>query len=402
MGKEKLYIVITPFFPTPESFRGPFVYDQVKAIERNSDYKVIVFVPTSILHPEGDYEYEGVHVYRFQTLEMPSMLFNGLMNGLNASNFLKRIHKIGIDIDDIVIAHGHTTMFATYALALKKLKQSIVSIVQHHDPDPFGLRNGRLVKWGINARFKATKALKLFKQIDIHLCISRYVEHNLKSFPGHSSFDVDSKYLAILKKINKFEQFTPKKSIVLYNGVDTEIFKPAPIAHEKFTIGCIANIGEWKDQITLLKAVKQLYDEGEKDIKVVLVGSGSKEKQCIKFIEDNRLNNLIEIKKEVHHKYLPAIFNTFDIFVLPSYFEGFGCVFTEAAACGIPFIGCKGQGATEYICPDDIERWTISPFDYNDLAKKIKRYKTDRVPQKLIEDYNINVLINKYLSQLQQ
>ena len=400
MNKKKIYIVITPFFPTPESFRGPFVYDQVRAIERNSDYKVVVFVPTSTLHSENDYEYEGVHVYRFKTLGIPSMLFNGFMNEFNASNFIKRIYEIGIDVTDIAIAHGHTTMFASYSLALKKINPSIISIVQHHDPDPFGLRSGRFVRWGINTRYKAKKALNLFQHIDIHLCISRYVETNLRSFPGHAPFDVDKKYLNILKLVRNFKPFEPKKTIVLYNGVDTQLFYPNPIPHEKFTIGCIANIGEWKNQITLLKAIKKLCEEGEQDLKVVLVGSGSGESQCRDYIEANQLEDVIAIKKEVHHKFLPAIFNTFDLFVLPSYFEGFGCVFTEASACGIPFIACKGQGATEYLSNEEVEKWTIEPFDYEDLARKIKRYKTERTPQMTIESFDINILIKNYLMEL--
>lgn len=401
MNKQNIYIVITPFFPTPTSFRGSFVYDQVKAIERNSVYKVLVFKPTSIFHPEDDYDYEGIHVYRFNTLEMPSMLFNGLTNKFNTSNFIKKIYELGIDIRDVGVAHGHTAIFAAYSLALKRIKQSIISIVQHHDPDPFGLRNGRLQTWGVNARFKAKKAFKLFEQIDIHLCISHYVETNLKSFPGHSSFDVDERYLSILKKCKKFKSFIPKKSIVLYNGVDKDIFYPNPVTHDKFIIGCIANIGDWKNQITLLRAVKKLYDEGENDIKVVLVGSGSGELQCRQFIDDNNLEDVVEIQREVHHKLLPQKFNTFDIFVLPSYFEGFGCVFTEAAACGIPFITCIGQGATEYLSQDELEKWTIKPFDYNDLARKIKNYKVNRAPQIMIESYDINVLIKRYLIELE-
>lgn len=400
MNKQKLYIVITPFFPTLDCFRGPFVYDQVKAIERNSNYKVMVFKPTSKLHKELDYEYNGVHVYRFNTLEMPSMLFNGLMNSFNTFSFIKKIKELGIKIDDIAVTHGHTAMFAAYSLALKKLNPSIISVVQHHDPDPFGLRSGRLTGWRFNARFKAKKALNLFNQIDMHLCISRYVETNLKSFPGHAPFDVDKKYLSILKKVRRLKPFVPKNTYILYNGVDTDIFYSKPIAHENFIIGCIANIGDWKDQITLLKAVKKLHEEGETDIKTVLIGSGPGETTCRQFINDNRLENVIEIQKEVHHSILPEKFNTFDIFVLPSYFEGFGCVFTEAAACGIPFIGCKGQGATEYINEDTIDDWTITPGNFTELAAKIKKFKESPCSQRLIESFDINILVKRYLIEL--
>lgn len=400
MEKKKLYICITPFFPTPDCFRGPFIYDQVRAIERNSDFQVIVFMPTPALNPESDYEYEGVKVYRFKTLEMPSMVFNGITNGYNARNFIKKVNELGISYDNIVIAHGHTAMFSVYALALKKHNPSIISIVQHHDPDPFGLRNGRLISWRPNAYYKMHVAMKLFKQIDIHLCVSQYVEHNLKLFPQHSSYDIETKYLSVLSKLQGFKSFVPKKAIVLYNGVDTKLFFHNPQPHNVFTIGCIGNMGDWKDQLTLIKAVKKLCYEGVSDLKVILIGSGSKEKQYRKFIEENNLSNIIEIRKEVQHKELPIIFNSFDLFVLPSYFEGFGCVFTEAAACGVPFICCKGQGASEYIAPEEINKWTIEPFDYIDLADKIIKYKKKRTTQKYVEIFDIDYLINNYLKQL--
>ena len=39
---KKHYIIITPFFPTKECFVGPFIYDQVKAIAKESKYEVSV------------------------------------------------------------------------------------------------------------------------------------------------------------------------------------------------------------------------------------------------------------------------------------------------------------------------------------------------------------------------
>lgn len=54
---KQYYIVITPFFPNKESFRGSFIYDQVKAIERNSNYQVLVFKPKPINSKEKDYNY---------------------------------------------------------------------------------------------------------------------------------------------------------------------------------------------------------------------------------------------------------------------------------------------------------------------------------------------------------
>ena len=47
MKTKKYYICVTPFFPSTDNWRGAYVYDQVKAIMRNSDYEVVVMKPTS-------------------------------------------------------------------------------------------------------------------------------------------------------------------------------------------------------------------------------------------------------------------------------------------------------------------------------------------------------------------
>lgn len=93
-------------------------------------------------------------------------------------------------------------------------------------------------------------------------------------------------------------------------------------------------------------------------------------------------------------------YNQLDLFVLPSFFEGFGCVCTEAAACGVPFMICKHQGAAEYIIDED--KWLFEPHDYNMLAKLISNYKVARYKQVLRYSYNINDLIEKYLIYLNQ
>lgn len=121
---KKIYIVITPFFPSVSSFRGAFIYDQVQALKRNSNYEVIVFKPKRICSKEREYTYKGIKVYLFSDIQMPSYIFNGLSNDINNLLFLKAIKKIGIRVDDIEIAHGHTARFASFPLALKKNKST--------------------------------------------------------------------------------------------------------------------------------------------------------------------------------------------------------------------------------------------------------------------------------------
>lgn len=58
--QKPIYLVITELFPTSDSFRGPYVYDQVRAIEKDGRYEVVVLRPTSWLHKEKNYEYNEI------------------------------------------------------------------------------------------------------------------------------------------------------------------------------------------------------------------------------------------------------------------------------------------------------------------------------------------------------
>lgn len=397
------YIVITPFFPTPESFRGPYIYDQVRAIMKTDNYEVIVFKPKSWNESREFYEYEGVKVHLFSSFQMPSYLFNGATNKINCIFFLRKIKRIGINIDNIEIAHGHTSTFGAYALALKQQNNSIKAFVQHHDRDPFTIRNGHLAYWKINARYRAKSNIRIFNQVDCHISISKVVEDNLLAFPKPGKYETYKPYLSILQQVKNLPSIHPKRSLILYNGVDTTKFYFKPGLRDKsiFKIGCIGNFQELKGQIILIKAGEILIKEyGMNNIRLSFIGSGELLEPCKKYVSERDLNNYVDFEKEIHHSLLVDYYNTLDLFVLPTCYEGFGCVFTEAAACGVPFMLCEHQGASEYIPKEETDKWLIQPYDYKHLAQLIYRYYTKRDKQKLLYPYDITSLINNYLANI--
>lgn len=394
---KQYYIVITPFFPDKESFRGAFIYDQVKAIKRNSNYQVIVFKPKSFKSKEKDYTYNDIQVHLFHDIQMPSYILNGLTNGINNLFFLRKIKEVGININDIEIAHAHTARFASFPLILKSKNQHIKTLIQHHDPDPLNIRNGffSMKKW--NAIYRTRMSTHLFNQIDCHICISNFVADSLCSFPHPPKYLYSTSYKQVLQLVKQEPPVQIKNLYILYNGVDTSIFHPNRHKENSiFTIGCIANFVDWKSQETLIRAISILNEESLK-LKVIFIGSGPTLQTCINLTQTLGLTNYIEFRKEVHHQELASFYNSLDLFVLPSYFEGFGCVFTEAAACGVPYMICKHQGASEYIPTDEANLWTFTPKNYLELAKKIKYYVNKRPKQHLDKDLNIDSLIKNYL-----
>ena len=60
----KIYLSITPFSPSPETWRGAFIYDQVCAIQRTGKFRVVA-VNTNA---RSNYVYEGIEVLSLKVL----------------------------------------------------------------------------------------------------------------------------------------------------------------------------------------------------------------------------------------------------------------------------------------------------------------------------------------------
>ncbi len=399
----KYYIVITPFFPTDTKFQGPFIYDQVNAIIRNSNFNVVVFKPINFTNESlGEYSYDGIKVTSFKTYNLPSYLFNGLMDPLNVRCFLKCLTKSGIEPGSIAVVHSHTASCACYSNALKRIDNNIKTITQYHDLEPFDVLNGRMSSWKFNLNFKVRHILKELNYIDYHVCVSKRCLENLLSFPNPHENDIYKPYINRLKLIkNKNSKLVPKHALILYNGVDLNKFHSKKTAsRDYFHVGCIGNYVNWKRHDILVRAIKILVDRGVTDIKISLLGNvphaGFEEVKLL--VNQLNLKEYIQFLDSCDHKNLIDFYNSLDLFVLPSVFEGYGCVFTEAHACGVPFITCLKQGISELV--EEPEKWLINPDDAEDLADKINNYKIQRYPQMLTQSIDINILISKFLKRL--
>lgn len=401
-----IYLVVTPFFPSPTRWQGAYVLDQVKAISRNSDYEVVVIRPQSSKFDTEEYEVDGIKVHRFSIISTPSYFFNGIFNKENSRRFMNFVKKLGIDSSRIKYVHTHTGPYAVYGLALKKMAPQAKVLVQHHDLDVFNVRNGKWAHWKPNALFRARNCQRLYKDVDLHICISTPVKDNLLAFPQARREEVYQSYLDALKPVANMQSIAPGNIYVLYNGVDTELFKPnEDFRYEEnrktFKIGCIANFNELKDHRSLVEAFKILVEKGYLDMRLSLLGTGEKRAETEDFLKKNNLYDFTEWPVEVTHDKLPQYYRSLDLFVLPSYFEGFGCVYTEAYACGVPFIGVYHQGAAECVAPKEQDKWLVQPKNPEQLAERIERYYNERDMQHLCQPYDINELIKPFLKYIE-
>lgn len=396
---------VTPFFPTPGSWWGAYVLDQVKAIKRNSGYEVIVFKTCGLGDRQSDYVIDGITVHTIQPLLMPSYILNGLTEGVVGRNFVRTLKKLKIDIDRIAFVHCHTTNHAAFGFGVKRVNPRAKVLLQFHDLDPLTLRNGKWADKRWNCRYRARKSISALNRADMLVCISEPVRDAILAFPHPRKGEVYPPALQMLKDVADMPPIKPQNIYVLNNGVDTTLFHPMqqPKQTGIFRIGCIANFQELKDHITLIKAFDILIKKGYTDIRLTLLGDkGETRKMIEQYVIELNIGDFVNWPRNVSHDKLPNFYHSLDLFVLPSIYEGFGCVYTEAHACGVPFICCQNQGAAECIPPDEKNKWLIPPHDYDALARLMERQYHERNVQHLCKDYDIDKLIKKFLNLIKE
>lgn len=406
MIKKKYYICVTPFFPSKIHWSGAYVLDQVKAIQRNSNYEVVVFKTNVWGLREDDYEVDDIKVYPIRPMLMPSYILNGLTEGLVGLLFVRKLKGLGINPMEVAFVHCHTANHSAFGFGVKHVNPKAKVLIQFHDLDPYALRNGKWAEKRWNVRYRARKSLNAFNRADMLISISTPVQNNLLAFPKARPQEVYPSYLQRLEQVKDFPNVKSKNTYVLYNGVDTRVFNRVSSlnsSHNRnnFRIGCIGNFQELKDHMTLIKAFNLLHKRGYKNMVLSLLGTGETKETCVKYLEENNLMPYVEWPKEVSHEQLPEFYHSLDLFVLPSIYEGFGCVYTEAYACGVPFMGVYDQGAAEVIVPNEREKWLIKPYDYVALANLIERYYNERYEQHLCQPYDINELIKGFLKKIE-
>lgn len=143
--------------------------------------------------------------------------------------------------------------------------------------------------------------------------------------------------------------YNPIRFKVIYNGIDTDIFRPSvnnrydfrqeiAVSNNDFVIGMVGRYAPIKGHIYLLQAFDKLlkkYNNFSDIVKLVLVGRGVAEASDLQpFLSDLvATGNVIVLPERAD---IGKIMCGFDLLCLPSISEGFPNVVAEAMACGIP------------------------------------------------------------------
>jgi glycosyltransferase involved in cell wall biosynthesis len=170
------------------------------------------------------------------------------------------------------------------------------------------------------------------------------------------------------------EQGVPSEKIVINPyGVDTDLFRPGP-ARQREAGRLRFLFVSW---FTARKGIYDLLDAWQRarlfetGAELILAGGTETDLTCWK----GPLPEGLRMAGRVTRADLPGLYQSADVFVFPSLFEGFGFVITEAMATGLPIITTR-QACDEQRVQDGGNGFRIESGDSEALAEKMHELAT--------------------------
>ncbi|MDP3989547.1 MAG: glycosyltransferase family 4 protein [bacterium] len=189
------------------------------------------------------------------------------------------------------------------------------------------------------------------------------------------------KRLRAIMPVSYFRKIEKKIRLIKYGALIPSPKKTRFISNKKKQILFVGAIKRRKGLLETLKALRFYKEEYGGDFKFSIVGnyvSDDKYFQSLcRFIQKERLEQQISFLGRMSDEKLSQLYDQVDLYLmLPvddgSAFEGFGLVYIEANARGIPTIGSYASGAEDAI-KDGFSGYLVDPYGILAVANRIDR-----------------------------
>lgn len=242
---------------------------------------------------------------------------------------------------DIVHVHGFTT-FMPLVTSLLKENTSRLIFQPHYHPigSTFWFDKFRKVYDPIIGNFIINKSDKI-------ICVSNYEKKELEK-----KYDIKGKVR------------------VLYNGIDTNMFKRVrPFKSRKKIILYVGRLEKYKNIQLIIEAMIFL-----KDCHFFIIGGGPYKNNLQRLIKKLNLDKNVKLLRNVKDKELRRWYKTCDIFITLSKVESFGLTVIESLAAGKPVIVNYETSLAELSDKfKEVIPVKIKDISIEELAKTIKK-----------------------------
>jgi glycosyltransferase involved in cell wall biosynthesis len=163
----------------------------------------------------------------------------------------------------------------------------------------------------------------------------------------------------------------PRGSVrTIHNGVTVEPVRPRTRIMKGSVVGVVGRVAHQKGLDVFVRALRSL--DG---VTGVVVGDGPERAELERLAAELGVSERLEITgwREDARSYLP----TFDVYCLPSRFEGFPLAVVEAMLAGLPIVASDVGSVAEAI-HDGETGLLVPPDDENALAAALRRVLDDR------------------------
>jgi glycosyltransferase involved in cell wall biosynthesis len=131
-------------------------------------------------------------------------------------------------------------------------------------------------------------------------------------------------------------QFKKRNYDIIYNGISTDKYHYKYYErNNRFIIGHVGNFVPVKNHDFLISLLEVLI-KFDFDCEMWFAGTGPLENNIYDKVKQRHLENRVKFLGRVEHT--EEFYNQIDLFVLPSFYEGFPVALMEAQACGTPVI----------------------------------------------------------------
>jgi glycosyltransferase involved in cell wall biosynthesis len=316
----KLHVLtLTPFYPSKgDEVSGCFVAESLRQL-KSYDVSSSVIAVDSIYHPSRKTSQE----YPAEWIRYPQLPGNfglssaGRFLGAVLLNRVRQLHRDS----PVHVIHSHAALPCGHAAAFLSQRLSIPSVVTIHGLDVFNscFQNGTAAGWRRNTSWSVYAGARKV------ICISDKVQQLLTDQMGAAA-----------------------AAEVVYNGTDPAMFAPGAAQARTRTILMVGNLLAGKGHELVLRAFSRLKN-AHPGLQCDMIGEGADRDRFAGLARDLDISDQIHFLGRRSRSEVAEAMRNCTVFALPSRYEGLGCVYLEAMACGKPAIACQGQGIGEVI-----------------------------------------------------